>query len=124
MGSTPAFLAFPHPLLLPRLSRYSRAAEQLSNFLGGLSPAFFLPLQVGAIAISRRHQQQLQLVRVQLGGQRRFQGRALQPSSEDLGIGPGLPTPWGCSKGRSSQPGLWPVRRAPVCAPVGRGLGF
>lgn len=102
----------PRAHLLPRLSRYSRAAEQLSNFSG--TPDSCL----GSAASSRRHQQRLQLLCVQLGDQRSFQGRALQLLNEDLGIGQGLPTAPGSvvREGAPSQArGPYVESRARVC---------
>lgn len=91
MGSTLA--SPPVPALTCCLAFPATPAPQSSSliFLGRLIPAWVLPPQVGAIASSRRHQQRLQLLCVQLGDQRSFQGRALQLLNEDLGIGQGLP---------------------------------
>lgn len=127
MGSTLA--SPPVPALACCLAFPATPAPQSSSliFLGRLIPAWVLPPQVGTIASSRRHQQRLQLLCVQLGDQRSFQGRALQLLNEDLGIGQGLPTAPGSvvREGAPSQArGPYVEQSSCVCAPVRRGLGF
>lgn len=111
MESTPDSPRAPRPHLLPRLSRYSRAPSSGSLILlGGLSRASVLQPRVGAIASSRRHQQRLQLVCVQLGGQWHF-----QPLSEDLGIRQGLPTDPGAVVREGAPSQAWGLYIGLVC---------